>query len=364
MSSTKKIINPKYIDGYIYDVDLSDNQYVIVKIKIPANLKKDDIKVQYNSEKYFVHVLVGDEIPFLSGICYEKVSNFKYTFAPGLVTLTFTKEDPSINWPIVIKAPISKKKNLDPLSALTLALQSLMTGNEAGGQMLLAYSAECMFPPAIIQYATFLIQNRVSCDALIPSLFKCVDEYRFGPAGTMIGNLSLIGQISFDTAFPYIKKSATELDDPNAKFLYACFLSPLETPHGRFENADEAYKILEEIEKDNPLARFGFARLIREGIGCEKDEDRANQLLESARRENPDVPTFEEAEQLERQQQEPKKTPKPSPNANRAAQASKQTPQKKEESGGLLSKIAIAGTVCLFAAAAGYTIYQNYVRRK
>lgn len=363
MSTEKKVINPKYLEGYIYNIDLSNNENVVVKIKIPANLSKDNISVKYNASKYGVVVGVKDEIPFLSGVCFEEVSNFKYNFLDqGYITLIFAKKDPSIQWPILIKEPISKKNNLDPLSALTLALQNLMIGNEAG-QMFLAYSAECMFPPAIIQYATFLIQNRVSCDPLIPSLFKCVDEYNFGPAGTMIGNLSIIGQISFDTAFPYVKKSAVELNDPNAKFLYACFLSPLETPHGRFEDGDEAYKVLEEIEKDNPLARFGFARLIREGIGCEKDEAKANELLESARKENPEVPTFEEADLLEKQEQNPKKTPKPTPtptsNVDRNAQ-----PPKKEESGGLLSKIAIAGTVCLFAAAAGYTIYQNFARRK
>lgn len=364
MSSTKKVIKPKYLYGYIYDVDLSNNECVVVKIKIPDDVTRDDIDVKFGKTNYAVVVSIKGEIPFLSGVCFEQVKEFKYKFSQGLITLTFFKENPSIEWPFVIKAPISSKKNLDPYSALNLALQCFMAGDEQHGQFFLTYSAECMFPPAIIQYATFLVQSRVSCDPLIPNLFKCVDEYNFAPAGTMIGNLSIIGQISFDTAYPYVKKSATELNDPNAKFLYACFLSPLETPHGRFEDGDEAYKILEEIEKENPLARFGFARLIRAGIGCEKDEAKANALLDSARKENKEIPTFEEADLLEKQEQAPIKVAKPSTTTNKSPQAPAPTVPKKEEGGGLLSKIAIAGTVCVFAAAAGYTIYQNFVRRK
>lgn len=371
MSSPKKVINPKYFSGYTYELDMEDNAVVVVKVNVPKNLKQDDISVKYNSEKCIVYVAIGDEIPFISGVCYEKVKNFKYTFVPGLVTLTFTKEDPSITWPFLIKSAISKKKNLDPASALMLAVQNFMMGNIQGGQILLAYSAECMYPPAIVQYANFLIQNGVSCDPLIPNLFKCVDEYNYGEAGAMLGNLSLIGQISFDTAFPYIKKSATQFNDPSAKFLYACYLSPLEKPHGRFEDGEEAYKVLQEIEKENAFARFGLARLVREGIGCEKDEAKANELLESARRENPQVPTFEETDAAEKEELNPtpKKIQKLKVNETPQANTKKETPKaqtqnQKESNSGILSKIAVVGTVCLFAAAAGYTVYQNFVRRK
>ncbi|OHT17600.1 hypothetical protein TRFO_00857 [Tritrichomonas foetus] len=356
----QKRINPRYLESYTYEIDRPEsNDHFKVLIKIPADLKQADLKIQFNKKKSCVLAGIKDEIPFLCGKCFSVVSDFKYQFQPGLITLTFFKNSDE-QWPLIIRDAISSKQNVDPFSALQLSVFLYTSGNPDDGSKLLLYAVSCMYPPAIIQYAKNLLDNGLSADSVVPLLMNCVDEYKFSVAGIVIAQLSLIGQVSHDTAFTFLKKAA-DLNDPQAKLLLGCFLSPLEEPHGRFENAEEAYKLLSEIQ-ELPNAKFGLARLIHEGIGCQKDEEKALELLESAKKEIPDLPTFEELEKEKMQEKQPKKVENQKTETKKVEKTEKENKQEKKT--GVFTKLAIAGTTAVFVAAAGLAVFNRLRKRK
>lgn len=360
-----KGITPKYSKCYFYNADLSQPDKVTVTIEFPSDVKKTDISVQSKPPKgAIVAKIKNEEIPFFAGVCFQKFSEFKWNLQDNIFTMTIVKEDSSITWPILINKAFTSKFIIDPMSAFILS-NALSKTNVQLAQNYLQYSVNSMFPPAIVTFVMTMAQMGNPIDGYIPVLFALVDEYQYGKVGPVIGDLGLSNIISLNDAFGYIKKCA-DLDDPDSQYLLACFLSPKEKPHGTFENGEEAYQLLEKIQQMHPYAKLGLGRLLYEGIGCAQNKQRANQLLGECRKDDPSLPqSYEEleaalaAEESKIAQQAAAKEIAKTP-ASKAKETA--TPEKEKETG-LLTKLAITGTIGLFIAAAGFTIFKSIKNR-
>lgn len=289
MSQKDHLVNPRYFHCYLYEFDSASRDRIIIKISIFPDFPQNDFSVKFNKEKSGIVLGIKNELPFISGICYHKYKNVKWSFSTEIITLTIFKEDPSIQWPILIKYPLPKH-NIDPLSALLLS-QCLMSGHQSDAKKFLMFSVNRRFPPAIVTYVSSIFGLGLPISEYLPLLYSCVNDYKYSPAGLLIGNMCLSNSVPIDVCLPLLKICAYELNDINAKFLLTTFLSPKRDPHGPFEDAIENISLLEEIKDCFPLAKSELAQFLHEGIYCYKDETRAKQLLIESHKEDTSLPS-------------------------------------------------------------------------
>ena len=359
MAAVKQIL-PKYLQGYTYTSNDTE-ELIEVEIPIPQGTTKDDLTVQFNKTNSSVKAGITNEIPFIAGQCYETVKEFKYNIRPTSLVLKFYKETPQ-PWPFLIRGEIPAKKinqqkfwsYLDPQSAYILSMYHAHGGNEAGAVSLLLASAQTMFPPAVTSMANLTAQQQGDVGQLMPALFELVNKYKSGEAAATIGQLGITGAISLDVGMEYLRKGV-ELGDEKSTMYLGVLLSPLEEPHGPFENGSESIRILEKVV-DMPRAKYSLARLYAAGVGCEQNKELAKKMYDEVKEEFPELPPINGLEQ----------TPEPEVEPEHAHEEEKaQEEEKVPESGktGFKKMLAVGGTMMLIGGTAAFALYRR-LRRK
>ncbi|OHS96205.1 hypothetical protein TRFO_10150 [Tritrichomonas foetus] len=373
MSEASPQINPKYVDAYTYEFQDQEDGHAKIVIKVPTSVQESDLDIKFDKEKPSIIVGIKGEIPFVSGVLFSEVNDFSYKLENGELTLNFTKNS-NDQWMIPIRDAISSDINVDPMTAFQLAVSLSFQGMDQQSMPLLMWCVSIMFPPAVILMSKIALENGQSIAEFMPTLIKLCDEYHCGQACSTIGSAGILGQISIDTGIKYLRKGI-ELDDIEAKVLLGVLLSPLEEPHGKFEDAAEAVKILKDIP-DQPRSMYSYAMLLAQGLGCEKDIELAQKLMDKAREIIPDLPVIDGLKnnlkqtpntpfvfppQLQQQQQIQQQH-------QQIQQQQQQNQTKAEEKEGkktnLVAKIAIFGSAALFCAAAGFAIFKKIKENK
>lgn len=342
-----RVINPRYIDAYTFQVDFSDNIIVKVVFKIPTELKQDQLKIQYSKKLNAVNVFIPGEIPFLRGKFCAPITDFKYSFTPGEITLTMNKAEPQ-EWQFLIAQPYKSKEDdwiLDPQSALILFIVYTQIQPEIGVQYL-EMSFSTNYPPAIVTYARTMEQNPENYQKLVPKLKSVVDDYKFSQGGVIIGSAMYMNFLDTKIGYEYLKK-AVEIDENNqeATELLGIMLSPLEEPHGDFENVEECLRLLNKVT-DHPRAQYTLSRHYAQGLGLPKDLVKARELMEVAQKEFPNLEVIPELA-----------------NENVETKSSENDNQNKEGSNIKATIIAAIGTVAVVAAATGLGLYKIFKKK-
>lgn len=351
------VIKPKFAAAYEYVTESNDPSLVQVTIPLPEGVKFSDLSVQFGKKRSTVKVSIPNEIPILAGKCYGAVQTFKYREKNGSVILELTK-DPSEEWPLLIQSTIKDKQrpgpdSIDPQSAMTLAYLFFQQGLDPIGLEYLKYSAQAMYPPAVILMTKTSVQMGQSVDSTMPLLISLVNDYNNARAAATIGFCGITGSISIETSIIYMRKGV-ELGDEECTMMLGILLSPVEEPHGSYEDIEESWKLLKKVEH-LPRVKYTMAMLYAKGIGCEKDIELARKLMKEAVEVIPDLPEFEIVDEIAKEE----------PVAEEVTETVEvlKEEEKEKKKGGKLSVILASSTAVAVGIAAAVTLFRRFKKK-
>ena len=136
------------------------------------------------------------------------------------------------------------------------------------------------FVPAMIAAASYFRHIPQLQERSLELICKAADKYHAPSAELHLGLMYLNVPDCKDRALEYIEKASREPQLPLASVILALHLSPISDMEYSKKDSKRAVELFErslKVER-HPIALHELAMLLYNGIGCEKDVERANKL--------------------------------------------------------------------------------------
>jgi len=188
--------------------------------------------------------------------------------------------------------PISDEKPFDPYSAFIIATQNLTNESDPRGHELalaiLNNLVQIKFPPAIVLLSRIIIESKQQDpNQLIPDLVDIIDNYHFGPAGTILGNIYSILDRPRE-AIEFLEKGIKE-GEQESELLLALYLNPNENPDHSLKDFKRSEELLLKLAPlQIPRVFVSLALLY-----SETDPPKAREYLSKARAIDPSIKNIE-----------------------------------------------------------------------
>ena len=297
-----KPIQPEFVEVYSWDM-MPTGPYLVVTIKTPEGFDATKVKAELNEDNTAISVRYPDQPPILEGLLFEKVKSMEMKINSEEKNITVTVAINSEKAPELLVTDIHPQTHrMDPLSAfITFNMRSHSEdmSQQKGCFRYLEFGLEANFVPAMLAAASIFQRIPQLADQSFHLVRLAADIYNSPPALLQMG-LFLINSPQKELALEYMEKAAAHKGFPFAKALLGTMLSPIADMECPKKDAKRAAELFEEVlkEDENPMALHELAMLLYNGIGVEKNVERAKELNERCKKlERNQTPELEERDE-------------------------------------------------------------------
>lgn len=295
-------ILPEFVDVYSWEI-LPTGPYIVLTIKTPEGFDATKVTASLNAEKTAVSCRYPNQPPIVEGLLFEPVKGMemKINKEEKNITLTFSTEGNKTPEFVVVDIH-PETKRMDPLSsffAFHTKSHSPDENQQKGCFRYLEFGLEANFVPAMLAAASIFQRIPQLADQSFGIVKLAADKYKSAPACLQMG-LFLINSPEKDLALEYMEKAASDDSLPFAKAILGVMLSPISDMECHKKDAKRAAELFEKVLtfERNPLALHELAMLLFNGIGVEKDVERAQKLNDECKAlEEGQTPELEERDE-------------------------------------------------------------------
>ena len=293
---SERTIDPKYAKMYEYKVEMDEPGFV-VHFPIPENFDTNKIKVALSNDKTGISIHIPNAPPILKGKLFAPVLNFVTKIDKGHFIVICKKAKPE-KWEKFIIDYFPNTQEIDPKSSFELFnMMSAEKKTLDDGAIHVVRSCEFGYVQAMNCVAAICLStNHPDFVTKGRELFNIAIDYFKNPlAMVMYADIVLTENSARAPYAMTLYKKAIDQGFTIAHALLGRALSPLSDINNKNKNAEEAVKELElGLETESPMAYHELAKLYYNGVGVEKDQDKARELQEKAHKAFPDVEPLED----------------------------------------------------------------------
>jgi hypothetical protein len=272
----------------------ADEREVKIKLSFPRIFNPDALEASLSDDKTAISIAIPDAPPIVKGTLFAPAESLSLAILDDSVVYTLVKAEPG-EWGPLIKDFYPGTADMDPSSLLVLWYQfqeDRTIANPEAAQMAIIQSANFCFVPALRILSQILIQNPATVRQAQELLEMASQTYNDAESTLVLAQILSFTPGRARDAFQAFA-TAAEQGSLVAKSQMAAYLSPLSHPDFPDKNVGEAVRLLNEvreIEPEDPIACHELAKLLNNGVGIEKNEERARELQAIAVRKNPRTP--------------------------------------------------------------------------
>ena len=290
MAAKEPVIEPDFIDVYCWEL-IPHETNIQALIKYPPSFDTSKVTYELNEQKDAVQVHYPDQPPIIEGKLFTKVNAISHQVIEKdsiyLIQFDFDKLEKLPDFLVTDFHPQTKK--IDPLSAFLIYNKKQESKDQKVKEdsfNLLDVGLKYYFVPAMIAAAALFRHIPQLQERSLELTCIAADRYHAPAAELNLGLLYLNMPDSRDRALEYIEKASREPQLPIASIILALYLSPISDMEYEKKDAKRAYNLLDKALKveRNPLALHEMAMLLYNGIGCEKDVEKAKKLQEECKK--------------------------------------------------------------------------------
>ena len=284
MAEKEPVIEPDFVDVYCWDL-IPHETNIQALIKYPPSFDPSKVTYELNEDKDAVQVRYPGQPSIIEGKLFTKINGVSHQVVEKdsiyIIQFDFDKIEKLPNFLVTDYHPQTKK--IDPLSAFLIYNKMQESKDQKVKEdsfNLLDVGLKVNFVPAMIAAAALFRHIPQLQERSLELTCIAADKYHAPAAELNLGLMYLNMPDSRDRALEYIEKASREPQLPIASIILALYLSPISDMEYDKKDAKRAYELLEKALKveRHPLALHELAMLLYNGIGCEKDEERARKL--------------------------------------------------------------------------------------
>lgn len=296
-------IDPKFQDVYAWELTPT-GPYIVLTIHYPAEFDPKKVEMKLNDAKNAIWVHYPGQPAIVEGQLFNTIKDaeMKINEEEKQITITFTllnDETPSM----IITDFHPETHMLDPLSSYLIFSERAHSPSDAlkdGCFKYLEFGLNANFIPAMLTAAGIFQHIPQLADKAIELFVIAADRYNAPPAQFQLGLFLMRNPKLKERAFDYIERAASDPQLTIASIVLGIMLSPIadmESPKKDAKRAAEIFENVLKIER-HPLALHELAMLYFNGIGVEKDVEKAKALNEEAGKDaDGQVPPLEERDE-------------------------------------------------------------------
>ena len=305
MAAKEPVIEPDFIDVYCWEL-IPHETNIQALIKYPPNFDTSKVTYELNEQKDAVQVHYPDQPPIIEGKLFTKVNAISHQVIEKdsiyLIQFDFDKLEKLPDFLVTDFHPQTKK--IDPLSAFLIYNKQQESKDQKVKEdsfNLLDVGLKYNFVPAMIAAAALFRHIPQLQERSLELTCIAADRYHAPAAELNLGLLYLNMPDSRDRALEYIEKASREPQLPIASIILALYLSPISDMESPKKDAKRAVQLFQQVitkeTEPNPLALHEYAMLLYNGIGIEKDVEKAKELNEKCKQIEPNAPELEERDE-------------------------------------------------------------------
>ena len=269
-----------------YDWEYSDSpEIATITINFPETFNSSILEFTLNNDKDSILALIPHTVPFLCGCLFEKAAELTTEINECTLKI-FIKKEKEGEWPLPIKSLHKELKTIDPKSAFLCYQQLSSIDSEETGkwayQMLLA-SSNAGYLPALQVHSAILMQTEGKEEEAIKYLRIGVELYNDALCAFHLGLLYITFKNDCESALYYLQH-AVDNGYTSAYFTMGQVYSPISRYNYEKKDAKKALECFLSIpEEDRPPGVLSeLADFYEQGLGCEKDLKKAEELRAKA----------------------------------------------------------------------------------
>ncbi|KAH0787548.1 sel1 repeat family protein [Histomonas meleagridis] len=289
---------------YDWAISQIDQKMVEVRINCSSTFNINMIKGTLfdDNKSISVYVSTKDMPPILHGNLPGEASdiNLRYLEEEHQVIVEIQKKDITEEWPIIVST-ISSDNGIDPKSAFILATIIDQQGTNDQNviriaQEMFQYSISVGFPPALVKQAIAIINTYP--EQALGILKMLSDGYDFPPAYFFLGSYLMTTDDQSQREYGvHCLEKASSFDMRDADYLLGKLYSPFDDskyPPKDPKKSIEYFTKASQDENFEALSKYEMARIYYKGYDdIPKDEQRAKELFEEAKKLDPSLPDLE-----------------------------------------------------------------------
>ena len=337
----------------LYDWEFEDTpSQAIVTIKYPPTFNPSVIQSTLNSDKNSILALIPHTVPFLCGFLYDTASDLQMEIHDSETKLIITKQHEG-EWPLLIKSLHRDLITIDPKSAFLCyqQLSSIDTEQSAKwGYQMLQTSSNAAYLPALQVHSAILMQTEGKEEEAIKLLKIAVELYNDALCAFHLGLLYITFVGDCETSLFYLQK-AVDNGYTNAYFTMGQIYSPISRFKYAKKDAKKALECFLSIPENErpPGVLSEMADFYEQGLGCEKDVKKAEELRAKAEAIIEEIKNTQLQQTINNEEQ---------PVQELIEKEAENEKIKKEKSKGVFLVTAI------IASAIGYAVYRKISKKK
>ena len=280
------VIKPEFSDVFCWEL-IPTEKYIKVLIKITEGFDTNLVKYELNEQKDAVSIRYPEQPPIVEGKLFGKVNNLTKKIYEKEKLLTFTFDfDALEKEPDFLIVDFNQETGkIDPLSSFLLFNKLQEEKDEKVRENCFKYlkvGVDTYFVPSMIAASSLFQRIKGLEERSLELICIAADRYNSPAAQLHMGLFFINNPAQKEKAIDYITKASREPDLPIAKSILGVLLSPISDMESPKKDAKKAAELFEEALKveRHPMALHELAMLLYNGIGVEKDVERAKQLNE------------------------------------------------------------------------------------
>jgi hypothetical protein len=285
------MIPPEFSDLYDWTFQDSPDTATLI-ITFPPTFVGSSIRHQLSPDHTAIAVEWGNEVPLVKGTLFAPVTSVNASLTENSFSLTLTKATAG-DWPLPITNFYPETEEIDPQSGFLVYCYAkegtpIGAGNPA---MCLGASIDAGFCPALrVAFEAFSVNPQTAAQGF-RLLSVAAQTYGDPIAWFMIGQVLEERGGAVEQAFGAFEKAAGGGWMPAAAVIGQYF-SPLcerKFPEKDVRMAIKIFEGVRKVDPTEPVSAHELAMLYFNGVGVEKDVERANELQKIAVAGNPEI---------------------------------------------------------------------------
>jgi len=284
----------------VYDWEISaEEREISIAISYPEGFDPRKVRAVVDTDKFGISVRYPEQPPIVEGKMYVKPESIVVEINEEKrvmkIVIGVVKNTPH---PTLCISPHPDTKAMDPLSSFimfTVLSNSQDEKAEKEALQFLGYGVDAGYVPSLLASASLCQQHPDLQATAIELINIAAVRYNSPTAQFQMGMYYLNQMNNPNAAFDYIEKASRDESLVVARSLLALMLSPLTNMPSPKKDAKVAVDMFESviIQKEEPLVLHELARLLKNGVGCVKNIERASELNQKAQKIDSTIPDLE-----------------------------------------------------------------------
>lgn len=289
-------IDPHFQELYKWEMKQENPSTVVVLIDYPTDFNPNSIQYELNEEKTTFTAEFPGNPPFIQGELYEPVDGFTTEIVENQIKLVFTKSTET-EWPYLIKGHIPGTQDIDPNSAfdIFIHLSRTLVDNDSAEKRdflegLLALSMMRGYTPAL-NYGIEMMESEEDSQERRIALLQLA-ALKYGDPVAIFKYATFLVSVGESEKGFKLLSIAAQHGIGMAISLMGQMVSPLSGVEFVEKDPVAAMQLFEKVisVKDEPVALYEAAKLLKAGLGCERDVAKAEDYYRRAKAVEPKLP--------------------------------------------------------------------------